>query len=91
MSAGGYYKLFIQSYFKKVREPQRRYEKIEKLVNETLAERNFEFLDRERLMILYSLKTPELENELRDELFTKFFMTDLYPGNEKRFNILKMT
>lgn len=89
ISAGAYYKLYIQSYFKKIRKPERRNEKIKKLVDNTLSERDYKYLDKERLTILYSLKTPQLENELHDELFSKFFMTDLYPTNEKRFEILK--
>jgi len=85
LSAGAYYKLFIKGYFEKAKTPENKSRRIKKMVQETMEENEFNFLDKERLTILYSLKTDELEHQFFDKMYKDFFMIESFPENKERF------
>ena len=85
ISASAYYKLFIEGYFEKAKTPENKSRRIRKLVKKTMEENDFNFLDKERLTILYSLKNDELENQFFDKMYNDFFMIESYPKNKNRF------
>lgn len=85
ISAGAYYKLFIEGYFNKAKTPENKSRRITEMVQETMEENDFNFLDKERLTILYTLKTDELENQFFDKMYNDFFMIKSYPENKNRF------
>lgn len=85
VSAGAYYKLFIAGYFEKAKTPENKSRRIRNMVQETMEENEFNFLDKERLTILYSLKADEFESQFFDKMYNDFFMIESYPENKDRF------
>jgi len=87
ISAGAYYKLFIEGYFEKAKTPENKSRRIRKMVQETMEENEFNFLDKDRLTILYSLKTDEIEYKFFEKMYNDFFMIETFPDNKDRFPI----